>query len=115
MDFIENAFEPMNPILISLKKKIEDKKLSFHPYLVTSAIQVEVERQLKTLIENTFRDMSVEQLGACSLEVTKYAESEESRYQLYISSHDKTSTLDGVLKSDTIDLAKAKKPVVKKK
>ena len=81
IEFKENAFEPKNPILISLAKKITDKGLSFHPYLVTSAINVEIERQLKVLIEKTFRDMSVAQLAACNLEVNEYAESEEKRYQ----------------------------------
>ena len=113
MEFIENEFVPTNPILISLKKKIEDKKLSFHPYLVTSAIQVEIERQLRTLIEKTFHDMSVEQLGLCSLEVTKYAEDEEARYQLFMSSQSKTSTLDGAVKAATLDFEESVK--VKKK
>ena len=115
MDFIENAFEPTNPILISLKKKIEDKKLSFHPYLVTSAIQVEIERQLKTLIEKTFHDMSVEQLMACTIEVNKYAEAEEERYNVFMSSQSKTSTLDAALKIATLEIEKPKKPIVKKK
>jgi len=79
MEFIENEFVPSNPILVSLKDKIVKKGLGFHPYLVTSAINVEVERQLKTLIENTFKDMNIEQLGACSKEVTEYANAEEAR------------------------------------
>jgi len=118
MEFIENEFVPTNPILVSLKKKIEDKKLSFHPYLVTSAIRVEVERQLKSLIEKTFKDMSIEQLGSCSLEVTKYAEDEEKRYQLFVSSKSKTGTLDSAVKSATLEFEenqKPKKPVLKKK
>ena len=90
MEFKETAFVPTNPILISLKKKIEDKSLSFHPYLVTSAIQVEIERQLKSLIEKTFRDMSVSQLAACSLEVNEYAESEEKRYQAFMENKSKS-------------------------
>ena len=83
MEFIENAFDPKNPILIGLKKKIEDKGLSFHPYLVTSAINVEIERQLKTLIESTFKDMSIERLGNCNTEVTEYARDEEKRWEAF--------------------------------
>ena len=126
MEFKETDFVPTNPILISLKKKIEDKDLSFHPYLVTSAIQVEIERQLKTLIEKTFHDMSVSQLAACATEVNAYAEAEEARYSAFMVSKDKSlddnikeitlaSDLEnGIVLPDMSDSLKPKKPESKK-
>lgn len=101
-EYVETEFAPTNPILISLKKRIEDKKLSFHPYLVTSAIQVEIERQLKTLIEKTFFDMNIEQLSACIIEVNEYAVAEEAKYDKYIACKSKADTLDAAVKSAAV-------------
>lgn len=83
MEFIENAFEPKSELLKDLKKKIEDKGLSFHPYLAMSAINKEVERQAVELVEKTFKGMSIEALGKCNQEIKEYAEAEEARWSAF--------------------------------
>ena len=122
IEFQEEAFVPANPILVSLEKKIKDKGFVFHPYLVTSAIQVEMERQLKSLIEKTFKDMNMSQLVACSNEVNEYAEKEEARYQSFQSEQEKAKanvlkpmpSIDEVVKSSTEEFENSQKPKKKK-
>lgn len=89
MEFIENAFEPKHEVLKDLKKKIEDKGLSFHPYLAMSAINKEVERQAVELVEKTFKGMSIEALGKCNAEIKAYAEAEEARWSAFQEAKDK--------------------------
>lgn len=98
MEFIENPFEPKNETLKDLKKKIEDKALSFHPYLAMQAINKEVERQATELVTNHFKNMSIEQLGKCNQEIKEYAEAEEARYQEFQNA--KELDPNAVLKSD---------------
>lgn len=81
MEFQDKEFEPSNNTLKDLKKKIIDKGLSFHPYLALQAIQSEVETQLKDIVVNHFKGMTIEMLGMCSAEIKEYAESEEARWQ----------------------------------
>lgn len=81
MEFIENEFTPKAQVLIDLKKRIQDKGLSFHPYLAIQAINLEVENQLRDIITSHFKGMKVEMLGVCSAEIKEYADSEEKRYE----------------------------------
>jgi hypothetical protein len=83
MEFQENEFCPKNETLKDLKEKIIKKGLSFHPYLAMQAINQEVETQLRDLIVNHFKGMSVEQLGLCNQEIKEYADTEEERYQSF--------------------------------
>lgn len=89
MEFIENEFDPKHETLKSLKKKLEDKGLSFHPYLAMTAIQAEVERQAKLEVEAAFKGMSIAQLGKCSAEIKEYAEAEETRWRAFQEAKDK--------------------------
>lgn len=89
MEFIENPFEPKSEVLKELKKKLDDKGLSFHPYLAMTAIQREVERQATAIVESTFKGMSIEWLGKCSAEIKEYAEAEEARWKAWQESKDK--------------------------
>lgn len=89
MEFIENPFEPKSEVLKELKKKIEDKGLSFHPYLAMQAINKEVERQATDLVTNHFKNMGIEQLGKCNQEIKEYADTEEARYQDWQAAKDK--------------------------
>lgn len=89
MEFVENAFEPKHEVLKDLKKKIEDKGLSFHPYLAMSAINKEVERQATELVEKAFKGMSIDALGKCNAEIKAYAEAEEARWTAFQESKNK--------------------------
>jgi len=84
VEFIENPFLPKSQALRDLKVKIEEKGLSFHPYLAMSAINKEVERQAVELVEKTFKGMSIEALGKCNAEIKEYVEAEEARYQKWM-------------------------------
>lgn len=97
VEFIENPFEPKNESLRDLKKKIEDKGLSFHPYLAMQAINKEVERQATELVEKAFRGMTIQALGKCNAEIKAYAEAEEERYQEWQKAADMTP--DGIIEA----------------
>lgn len=112
MSFIENEFSPKNEVLKELKKKIDEKGLSFHPYLAMSAINKEVERQATELVEKTFRGMGIDQLGRCNQEIKEWAEAEEARYQAW--QQVTTKSLDDVLSNTPVTLEPSK-PVVKAK
>ena len=81
MEFQEKEFEPKNEALKDLKDKIIKKGLSFHPYLAMSAINAEVERQARELVETHFKGMTIEALGMCNQEIKGYADAEEARWQ----------------------------------
>jgi hypothetical protein len=83
--FIDAKFECDNGTLMDLMKKITDKKLAFHPYLALEAIKHEIETQLKDIIVNHFKGMTIEQLGICSSDINSFAKAEEERW---------TATLD---------------------